>query len=272
MFKSLAKAGVGRFPRAAMGYRAVRDEIDNLKASEVSPWGFTLAGSSLMASGSFETKETESFRELIQECDLLVNVGANVGYYCCHALSVGVPSIAIEPHPRNVRMLLRNIAENGWGKQSHVLPVAAGAESGVLPIFGGGTGASLLRGWAGTSGEYAILVPVVPLDDLVSRSVNGMKPLVWVDVEGAELEVLRGAQELLQQTPRPIWVMEVTLREHQPNQRVNPNFEETFQMFFEAGYSVSALESRNCKLSMKDIADIATSGLPDDLGHTFIMR
>lgn len=272
MFKSLAKAVIGRFPRVAMGYRSMRDEIHNLKASEVTPWGFTLVGSSLMASGSFELRETESFRELIQECDLFVNVGANVGYYCCHALSMGVPSIAVEPHPRNVRMLLRNIAENGWGKQSRVLPVAAGAEPGVMPIFGGGTGASLLRGWAGTSEGYATLVPVVPLDDLVSRSVKGMRPLVWVDVEGAELELLRGAQELLQQTPRPIWVMEVTLREHQPDQRINPHFEETFRMFFEAGYSVSGLESSGCELSMEDIADIATSGLAVGLGHTFIMR
>ena len=55
----------------------------------MTPWGFSLAGHETMAAGKFYPQETRLMRDLSQEVDLLVNVGANVGYYCCHALSLG---------------------------------------------------------------------------------------------------------------------------------------------------------------------------------------
>ena len=45
--------------------------------------------------------------------------------------------------------------------------------------------------------------------------------------------MLQGARLTLQNTPRPIWVMEITTSEHQPaGTLINPNFEKTFDVFF----------------------------------------
>ena len=48
--------------------------------------GFKFIGNSLMESGQFEQLESEWVRRIIKDADVFVNVGANVGYYCCIAL------------------------------------------------------------------------------------------------------------------------------------------------------------------------------------------
>ena len=82
----------------------------------MTPWGFSLAGHETMAAGKFYPQETRLVRDLSQEVDVLVNVGVNVGYYCCHALSLGKPVIAVEPIARNLHYLLKNICNHGWAK------------------------------------------------------------------------------------------------------------------------------------------------------------
>lgn len=140
MIKSLLRNALNRFPAAALAYRNLRDQLDQRQPALKTPWGFTLAGHRAMASGEFEREETTVARRLLQEVDVLVNVGANVGYYCCHALSQGKPVIAVEPIARNLHYLLKNIRDNGWAQQAQVFPLALGATTDILPIFGGGRG------------------------------------------------------------------------------------------------------------------------------------
>ena len=132
------KAFAEPFPKVAQFYRNTRDLLDRNNPSIKTPWGFVFAGHSAMAAGTFEPSETQLVRELLQEVDILVNVGANVGYYCCHALSMGKAVIAVEPIARNLHYLLRNIHENGWSAQAEVFPVALGEEASILKMWGGG--------------------------------------------------------------------------------------------------------------------------------------
>ena len=108
MFKPLFRL-IKRFPALASFLRNIRDQLDYRQKPKKTPWGFMLAGHSLMASGNFEPEETELIRHILNEVDLLVNVGANVGYYSCHSLSLGKPVVAIEPIARNFHYLLNNI-------------------------------------------------------------------------------------------------------------------------------------------------------------------
>lgn len=83
--KSLAEP----FPKVAQFYRNNRDLLDRNNTSTKTPWVSQLAGGPAMVAGTFEPAETQLVRELVQEVGILVNVGANVGYYCCHALRMG---------------------------------------------------------------------------------------------------------------------------------------------------------------------------------------
>ncbi|WP_050929796.1 hypothetical protein [Aestuariivita boseongensis] len=48
--------------------------------------GFYFNGSPAMEQGVFEPDETQVFHKIIEKFDLLVNIGANAGYYVCKAL------------------------------------------------------------------------------------------------------------------------------------------------------------------------------------------
>jgi hypothetical protein len=58
MIKSLFKKVLDRFPKIAQLYRNGRDLLDRNQPSLITPWGFTLAGNSEMASGNFADADT----------------------------------------------------------------------------------------------------------------------------------------------------------------------------------------------------------------------
>jgi FkbM family methyltransferase len=237
MLRSAVRRRIDQFPALSRFVHGMRDIADRGGPLRPTPWGFRLAGHEAMASGSFEPAETLVVRRLLERVDVLVNVGANVGYYCCHALSLGKSVIAIEPMPRNVHYLLRNIRENGWSERAEVFPIAVGPKTDLLPMYGGGTGASLVRGWAGVGEHHLTIVPVHALDRILGTSLVGRRALVLVDVEGAEFPMLLGASATLSGSPRPIWMIEISRTEHRPaDEPVNPDYERTFELMRNAGY------------------------------------
>ncbi|QNP29918.1 class I SAM-dependent methyltransferase [Cylindrospermopsis curvispora] len=140
MIKSLIKKIIKLSPETSLFLRTLRDQLDRNDQPIKTQYGFTLAGNRFMAMGDFEPSETQIVRHLLKEVDVLVNIGANVGYYCLHALSLGKPVIAAEPISRNLHYLLKNIRDNGWAKQAEIFPVALGQSIDILEIFGGGQG------------------------------------------------------------------------------------------------------------------------------------
>ncbi len=263
------KAFIDRFPRMAMIFRSVRDQLDFLKKSIVTPWGFKLAGNVSMAQGSFEPEETELIRGLLKDVDVFVNVGANVGYYCCHALSLGKHVIAFEPLQRNFRYLRQNIKVNGW-TDVELFPVALSDRVGVLDIYGGDTGASLIKGWAGAPESYVTSVPVSTMNLMLGDRLRGKKALVVVDIEGAEKWMLEGASKILANDPRPIWFMEITAKDNQPRGvAINPNFKSTFQIFFEKGYQAFNVHQGTRSINMEDV-DLVIKDRSRISGYNFI--
>ena len=258
MIKQVLKNVVERFPCAAQFYRNNRDLLDRNSPAVKTPWGFTLAGHSAMAAGTFESEETRLVRELLREVDVLVNVGANVGYYCCHALSLGKPVIAIEPIARNLHYLLRNITENDWAQQAEIFPVALGANADVLKMWGGGTGASLVKGWANIPESYVTQVPVLTLDRILGATLQGKRALILVDVEGAEYAMLQGATQTLQNNPCPIWMMEIGSTMHQPSGvSVNPDLVATFEIFFSCGYTAFTADEVSASVNIEKVRAVA---------------
>ena len=211
-----------------------------------------------MASGNFETEQTLLVRKLLEEVDIFINIGANIGYYCCHALSLGKSVIAVEPITRNLHYLLSNIVKHGWKEQTQVFPVALAAESNILEIWGGNTGASLVKGWAGTSDSYVTQVPVLTLDRILGSVLNGKRALILVDIEGAEYAMLQGALKTLQHEPRPIWIVEIGSTAHQPNRiLVNPNLIDTFELFFKNGYKAMTANTNKKVIDLEKVRNVA---------------
>lgn len=196
-----------------------------------------------MQSGSFEQASVDLTAHLIWRSDRFVNVGANAGYYCAIAQTRDIPTVAIEPNPTTVALLQRNMQLNGWDQNISVLPVATGDRSGFIEIFGEGTGASVVPGWAGNPTVAGKTVPVVRLETVVPAPAIGEKVFVLMDVEGFELAALKGARTLVEATSKPVWMVEISRTVHQPDGvGTNPNFAETMMLFRDAGYSALATE------------------------------
>lgn len=269
----VTKQVLKRFPRMNAAYRAFR-ESRHLQQQPVSTsMGFLFSGNRQMQAGEFEPHETELICQLLDEAKVFINVGANIGYYCCIALQRHKHVVAFEPVPSNLALLLKNLEMNGWETDAEVFPMALGETSGIIKIFGGGTGASLIPGWAGQAANEATRVPISTLDLTLAHRFEGQRCLVLVDIEGAELGMLRGATKLLHNAPKPIWVVEITVGEHQPaGVQVNPDLYATFELFDKAGYQATTVSENPRTVALEEVAEIASTGV-DTLGtHNFLFR
>ena len=258
-------------PRLAIFYRTLRDNLVWNDEPKKTPWGFSLIGNDLMANGQFEPIETNIVRELLNEVDLFVNVGANIGYYCCHALSLQKPVVAFEPIHKNIAYLCKNIKINNW-KDIEIFPIALSSEVDIIEIYGGGTGASLVKGWAGGSEIYKTLVPCSTLDLNLDNRLDGKTALILVDVEGAEHLMLSGSMTILGSSPKPIWFIEIMIRDHQPTGvEVNQNFKSIFDLFYSFGYKAFLATVENREIFSSDLPNILNGKFPLPT-HNFIFR
>ena len=224
------------FPKLASAYRRLRD-AKALEQPEMTPLGFKFNGNRVMESGLFEQFETERVKKIFSQVDIVINVGANIGYYVCLALHQKKHTIAFEPIELNLRYLLRNIKANDWQSRSEIFPIALSNAVGVIEIYGGGTGASLVRGWAGTPENYSTLVPCSTMNIILGERFSGKSVFVIIDVEGAENLVLEGANNLLDMHPKPIWLVEIAGDAHLPKgEKITNSLLGTFEFFWSRNY------------------------------------
>ncbi|MDB4035283.1 FkbM family methyltransferase [Pseudomonadales bacterium] len=264
------KPVVEKFPGLANYYRYSRD-AKTLKANVLyrEKLGFFFNGKDTMEEGEFEPKETHIFEKIITNYDMFVNIGANTGYYVCKALKQGISTIAFEPNQLNVNILLRNIAANNFDAEFQLFPVALSDSPGVLPMFGGSTGASLVEGWAGQTSSA--LVPISLFDKTAAPLIEGKKCFVMIDIEGAELGCLKGANSLLASECNNDFLIEICVNEHQPKGvSVNPKLVETFEVIQSFGYVGYTVDSKMRKIELSEIKEIQSTSI-DTLGvHNFL--
>ena len=131
--------------------------------------------------------------------DLCVNVGANTGVYVlqlAHWSAPGGRVIAFEPNPAARRILARHVHMNSLDHRVEVVPAAVSDRTGSSTFFASGDGDGMSR----------LAVPNQQLDATVPLTVGTVSldefcaiPPNWVviDVEGFEVQVLRGARRIL---------------------------------------------------------------------------
>lgn len=262
-----------RYPWLAKLYRDFRSGKALVKEPRLTPLGFKLIGNFVMESGHFEKAETEMIQRCLKTTDVFVNIGANIGYYCCMALQQKIHTLAFEPIDLNLKYLYKNISVNGWENDIEVYPMAIGDKTGLIEIYGGGTSASLIRGWSNTPDYYRQWVPVSTLDSIVGARLNGKRCLILIDVEGAEYKVIQGALTFLKMEPKPVWIIEITVTEHLPEGvGINPNLLATFEVFWKHGYEAwTCTENSRC-INKTEIERIMQTGQDTLKTHNFIFK
>jgi len=160
---------------------------------------------------TYEPSLTSLIRAALdEEGAAFIDVGANIGAFCFLAADVlqrrGGRALAAEPLPQNLAFLEESIAANGLAALIEVAPVAVGDREGVLALevmAPGDIANARPTTWsqATSAGATIAEVPMTTLDHL-TRDWRNVK-FIKIDVEGAELFVLRGASGLLRRE-RPL--------------------------------------------------------------------
>lgn len=132
--------------------------------------------------------------------DTVIDIGSHIGIFTLKAARRTKRGliISIEPYPKTFKLLLRNVKNN---KLKNVITVNSALSNcdgvGKLYIAPETSGAShsLLRSRVQSS-EF-VEVPVRKLDSLVDELNIKRVDMIKIDAEGAELEILEGAEKTL---------------------------------------------------------------------------
>ena len=190
----------GSFPTNALLPRRIRSGPLRDMVLEVDPRALD------MVIGRYEPAIQSVLESTLRSGDVAFDIGSNLGYFTLLMARVVGPEgrvVAFEPDPEMFSALGRNLARNNEETDRvAAIPNAVGAAKGKVRFA---------RGWRATRGRIVpeggdLEVEVTTIDDVAQRF--GLPGLVKIDVEGAELEVLRGASTVLEEA-RPRLVVEI---------------------------------------------------------------
>jgi FkbM family methyltransferase len=156
-------------------------------------WNDTLR---LSKNGIYESMETKLVMETVKDGNVVVDVGAHIGYYTLiFARCVGERGkvYAFEPEPTNFSILSKNVEVNGY-KNVLLFQKAVADFNGRTSLFlddGANTGDHRLYP---EGNRKSVEVDVVKLDDIINEKVSFVK----VDVQGVEWRVLKGMRKLIE--------------------------------------------------------------------------
>jgi FkbM family methyltransferase len=145
----------------------------------------------------FEAGPIDRLREFAPSGSLVIDVGANVGFFSLRFakwVGDGGRVISIEPEDRNYNSLILALEREGLSSRVHPLKAVAAANPGTMfleinPLHPADH--KLSRDGTG------LAVTAVTLDGIAQDNRDLRLALIKIDVQGAELLVLKGATNIL---------------------------------------------------------------------------
>ena len=174
---------------------------------------YTWQSAEHMVLGASEPEVAELLRREITPGNVCIDVGAHAGYFAIHMACLAGKRgsmVAFEPVPVNFDILQKNIALNSLANV-RLEPMGVSAHAGTLqftldshqefPKTGTITGHA-------SGGRLKVMdVPTCTLDSYFAET-GRVPDLLLIDVEGAKLDVLKGAEAILK-TGRPRLLIEL---------------------------------------------------------------
>src|SRR5689334_730224 len=191
-----------------------------------------------LAEGWFEYREQAFCWMYLRDGDKVIDAGAHFGLYASlAALLVGPDGsvLAVEANPAMEPFLAENLARHG-GDAGQLVVAALGSRRGDSEFFICGAGRAAYSGTvAETPGSEPSQVRLTTMDALCRERLISSAALVKLDVEGGEIEVLRGAGDSIAAGVLPLWMIEFS----EANLlRRNSSTRQLFEEISSLGYTV----------------------------------
>jgi FkbM family methyltransferase len=136
----------------------------------------------------------------------VVDAGANAGVFSVTSAARGAELVAIEPNHQCFERLVENLQVNGVAESVRPVHAALGRHSGAVALVvdaGGTTGGHVVdRPESGS--DLAPWIRMCTLDEVLADDDRRID-LLKVDIEGAEVDALRGGALTLDRTDRIIY-------------------------------------------------------------------
>jgi FkbM family methyltransferase len=206
----MAARAAPRPPRAhvQVGYGPARGL--RLPARGVAP---THPQARLLLTGTLEVAVQQALRRTILPGAVMWDVGANLGFFALLAARLAGPDgrvVAFEPVPAAAALAREAASLNGLADRIVVRPEALGAVSAWTPlcVVGEPSWSHLADRGRHPATRQHLEVEVATADGLIEAGLAPAPDVLKLDVEGSEVDVLRGAQGLLERH-RPVVVCEL---------------------------------------------------------------
>jgi len=208
----------------------------------------------LFLTGTYEKGLLRILEKLVQPGDIIVDAGANIGLitiFCAIRAGKSGMVLSFEPHPETFPLLQKNIAVNRLS-QIKVFDKALGSVAGTAKIYSNlqiNRGAASLVEFQADSPSFDI--SVLSLDDVLRELNISQLNLLKIDVEGFEMEVLKGAVGILSKENAPVLVVECS------NTRSNFNYSmEVLFDFLNRQHSYHIYKLSNSKEKISKLVEV----------------
>ncbi|MFZ0820068.1 MAG: FkbM family methyltransferase [Candidatus Acidiferrales bacterium] len=134
----------------------------------------------------------------IRRGDVVLDIGANQGFFACLAAHLGARVYAFEPDPESFERLLSNVELNGFSESVVAKPWAISDHAGSADLLVskelGGAMSTIVPGFSEKTGMHlarTVSVPCHTLSEVFDLFSLSRVRLCKMDVEGSELAILR---------------------------------------------------------------------------------
>jgi len=174
--------------------------------------------------GVYENWKTKLFFSLVKEGLTCVDVGAHKGYFSllfAKLMKDKGKVLAFDPLPENCFWLSQSIHVNKY-KCIKVYQYALSDEEGTATLYPGkmSSWSSLFLTGGASTADKPLIVKTRRLDNVLNDAGINDIGVIKIDVEGAELWVLKGAENILKKSKNVKIVMEVHVQNKEMNKQI----------------------------------------------------
>ena len=212
------------------GHAMILDDKDSLRLS---------------INGIYEIEQTNYIKNLLNEGDCAIDIGANIGYYALvMAKRVGLSGkvFCFEPDKTNFSILKKNVENNQYSNTVYLYNDAISFESGKIKLYISESNRGDHRIYSSDQNRDFIEINAIRLDE-VKEIMDSEIKLIKIDIQGSEMIALESMKKVIKKN-KPIIISEFWPKGIRMSGK---NAEDYINYYISVGYSLNLLEGKGLK-------------------------